>query len=171
MKFTVTWKFYGMLAIASFLIVGCATSDPTNVVSPAPATPSPEVVSQSTPAISAPSALKSGTFVAGEHPTTGTVQIISEGGQQFVDLGENFQTSEMGPDLVVILHRDADILGSTRPPAYPLTEGSYVVLAPLEEFQGAQRYAIPATLNISEYASVAIWCRKFNATFGAASLR
>ncbi|HEY9646457.1 MAG TPA: DM13 domain-containing protein, partial [Chroococcidiopsis sp.] len=76
-----------------------------------------------------------------------------------------------GPDLVVILHRLPDVLGSTEPPAYAIQEGDYVVLAPLQSFRGAQRYTVPADIDLSNYASVAIWCRRFNATFGAAVLQ
>jgi hypothetical protein len=77
----------------------------------------------------------------------------------------------LGPDLVVILHRSEDVIGSTTPPAYPINEGDYVVLAPLQQFKGAQSYPIPDTINLADYRSVGIWCRKFNATFGAAALR
>ncbi len=160
-------KVFWMLAIASF-IVSCTTTNPTNVeslVSPGKETSQTGLVAP------AESVVKSGTFIAGEHPTTGTVQILNQNGQQSLVLGTDFKTSELGPDLVVILHRNADVLGSTLPPSYPLVEGSYVVLAPLRQFQGTQRYAIPANVNLSDYASVAIWCRKFNATFGTAPLR
>ncbi len=158
-------KLFAMLAITAFLVVSCAEPRPTSVEP----SPSPEAVSQASPATAA--ATKSGTFAAGEHPTTGTVRVGAENGQQFIELGEDFKTSEMGPDLVVILHQDADVLGSTQPPAYALTADSYVVIAPLQQFQGAQRYEIPANVNLSDYASAAIWCRRFNATFGAATLR
>jgi hypothetical protein len=108
--------------------------------------------------------------VSGEHSTQGTVRLVSENGKIFLELDQAFKTSTMGPDLVVILHRSSDVLGSTQPPAYALKEGDYTLLAPLQKFSGAQRYAIPATVNLSDYQSVAIWCRKFNATFGAAKL-
>ncbi|WP_225931399.1 DM13 domain-containing protein [Leptolyngbya sp. 7M] len=164
-------NLFGMLAITAFLMVSCAEPRSTNVESPAVESPAPSVgdVGQASPATELTT--KSGTFVAGEHPTTGTVRVGAENGQQFIELGEDFKTSEMGPDLVVILHQDADVLGSTQPPAYALTADSYVVIAPLQQFQGAQRYEIPANVNLSDYASAAIWCRRFNATFGAATLR
>jgi Electron transfer DM13 len=44
-------------------------------------------------------------------------------------------------------------------------------LAPLTNFTGAQRYPIPDDLNLAEFKSAAIWCRQFNATFGAAALK
>lgn len=115
--------------------------------------------------------LKVGSFVSGEHETQGSVRLVSEKGQTFIELDSDFKTSELGPDLVVILHRSPDVIGSTNPPAYPLKEGDYVVVAPLSEYSGAQRYLIPNSLNLADYKSVGIWCRKFNATFGAAVLQ
>lgn len=113
---------------------------------------------------------QSGTFESGEHETKGTVQIIRENDKRYLELGADFETFDMGPDLVVILHRLTDVIGSTQPPAYAIKEGDYVILAPLKEFSGSQRYEIPDSVNLEDYGSVAIWCRKFNATFGAATL-
>lgn len=117
------------------------------------------------------STIKVGSFVSGEHPTEGNVRIISEEAQTFIELDSNFKTSEMGPDLVVILHRSSDVIGSTNPPAYPLKEGDYVVVSPLNQFSGMQKYAIPEGINVADYKSIAIWCRKFNATFGSAVIQ
>ena len=114
--------------------------------------------------------IKVGSFVSGEHPTQGTVRLMSEKGKTFIELGSDFTTSELGPDLVLILHRSPDVISSTNPPAYPLKEGDYVVVAPLRQFSGTQQYLIPDGINLTEYKSVGIWCRKFNATFGAAVL-
>jgi hypothetical protein len=72
--------------------------------------------------------------------------------------------------LVVVLHRSPNVIGSTKPPTYPLKTGDYVFLARLQKFSGTQRYAIPATVKLADYKSAVIWCRKFNATFGAAKL-
>nr|WP_199289999.1 DM13 domain-containing protein [Leptolyngbya sp. FACHB-60] len=115
--------------------------------------------------------IRSGNFVSGEHDTSGVARLINSGGQFVLELDETFQTSSMGPDLVVVLHRSEDVISSTEPPAFPLREGEYVVLAELESFSGAQRYAISADVNLDDYRSVAIWCRRFNATFGAAPLQ
>lgn len=117
-----------------------------------------------------PSIISSGSFMPGEHPTQGTARIINQNGKPFLELDQGFKTSNLGPDLVVILHRSSNVLGSTKPPAYPLKAGDYTLLAPLRKFSGTQRYAIPATINLAEYKSAVIWCRKFNATFGAAKL-
>jgi hypothetical protein len=116
------------------------------------------------------SVLSSGSFVAGEHPTQGTVRITNQSGKRVLELDQTFETSTSGPDLVVILHRSPDVIGSTTPPAFPINEGDYVLLAPLKSYSGAQSYDIPDSVNLEEYQSAAIWCRQFNATFGAATL-
>ncbi|MBD2360496.1 DM13 domain-containing protein [Anabaena minutissima FACHB-250] len=120
---------------------------------------------------SAKNNIKSGTFVSGEHTTQGTVNIITQDGKSFIELEQSFKTSTSGPDLVIVLHRSHNVIGATRPPAYPLRRGDYIVIAPLRKFRGKQRYLIPQKINLADYKSVAIWCRRFNATFGAATLR
>lgn len=113
---------------------------------------------------------RSGTFVAAEHATTGAARIVNQEGQLALELDQAFQT-DPGPDLFVVLHRSADLLSSTEPPNYSLQAADYVVVAPLMKTQGAQVYPIPESIQASNYSSVAIWCRQFNATFGAATLR
>jgi hypothetical protein len=120
--------------------------------------------------VAATEVVKLGNFESGEHPTQGTVQIIQQDNQTLLEFGETFQTSQ-GPDLFVILHRSPDVISSTTPPDYPIAEGDYVLVAPLAANSGTQRYAIPNDVNLNDYASVAIWCRQFNATFGSATLR
>lgn len=115
--------------------------------------------------------VSSGTFVSGEHPTKGGVKIVKEGNKRLIQLDPQFSTFNMGPDLVVILHRSNNVIGSTKPPAYALKAGDYVVVAPLKKFEGTQTYTIPESVNLADYKSVGIWCRKFNATFGAAALK
>lgn len=114
--------------------------------------------------------LKSGTFVRGEQPTQGGAKIVTKNGRSFLQLDSGFKTSSQGPDLVVILHRSGNVLGTTQAPTYALKGGDLVVLSRLKKYSGAQTYAIPANINLTNYRSVAIWCRKFNATFGVAPL-
>lgn len=113
--------------------------------------------------------IKSGTFISGEHATQGIARIITKEGKSFIELDKSFKTSRSGPDLVVVLHRSHNVIASTRPPAYPLKRGDYIVIAPLKKFSGAQSYLIPNNINLANYKSIAIWCRRFNATFGAAN--
>ena len=99
---------------------------------------------------------------AGGHKTTGGARIINENGQKYIEFDRAFVT-DRGPALKVVLHRKSTV-GSS------LKEGDYVTLARLNSFRGQQRYRIPSNINLDEYASVAIWCERFNVTFGYAQL-
>jgi hypothetical protein len=69
-----------------------------------------------------------GTFVSGEHPTEGTVQIVVESEQRFVELQPDFKTSELSPDLRVVLHLFKDVIASTTPPACQIKEQELFML-------------------------------------------
>lgn len=153
----------------SLLTFGCAAEVP-NSQSADPASPTATEAQPETQSTNEQDAIKSGTFIAGEHATEGTVRIVTQNGKPFLELDQAFKTFDMGPDLVVILHRSDDVLGSTKPPSYPLQAGDYVILAPLQKFSGAQTYSIPENINLEDYKSAVIWCRQFNATFGTARL-
>ncbi len=166
------------LSLACWLATGCTPSAtvkstttetlPSQVSTGSMVSPTP--INKGTEAAQIPKVLAAGNLVKGEHATSGRVQIVQQGNERILELGSDFRTFDMGPDLVVILHRSPDVIGSTVPPAYPIKEGDYVLLAPLKSFSGAQRYPIPAEVSLPDYPSAAIWCRKFNATFGAARL-
>ncbi|MGF1460759.1 MAG: DM13 domain-containing protein [Leptolyngbyaceae cyanobacterium] len=113
---------------------------------------------------------RTGTFASAEHETTGRAELVSTNGQQTLKFDGAFATSD-GPDLVVVLHRSANVIGESTPPAYPLNEADYVVIAPLMAISGAQEYVVPAEIDLTEFESVAVWCQAFNATFGAATLQ
>lgn len=155
------------LGVITILIFGFAKAATTHQFFHSAATTQVTETAQATK----PTVLSSGSFVDGEHPTSGTVRIVNRDGKRFLELDRTFKTSTLGPDLVVILHRSGDVIGSTKPPAYPIKQGDYVILAPLQEFSGAQSYAIPDKINLDDFKSAAIWCRRFNATFGAAMLK
>jgi hypothetical protein len=134
-----------------------------------------EMTTQTSPSdrpvhLAAATTLKSGTFIRGEQATRGGASIVTKNGRSFLQLDSAFKTSNQGPDLVVVLHRSGNVLSTTPAPNYALKGGDYVVLAPLKKYSGAQSYAIPANINLANYRSAAIWCRKFNATFGVAKL-
>ncbi|MBE9009435.1 DM13 domain-containing protein [Pseudanabaenaceae cyanobacterium LEGE 13415] len=155
-------QLYAIASLLALLMFGCSSTPSTQSNS---TTASPIVAANSSDIIA------TGSFVNGEHPTKGGVQIIKQNGKRFLQLDRQFETSTSGPDLVVVLHRSANVIGETKPPAYALQQGSYVILAPLKQFNGEQAYEIPADVNLSDYKSAAIWCRRFNATFGAATLK
>lgn len=97
-----------------------------------------------------------------DHPTTGTARVVTENSQNYLVFDDAFDTAR-GPDVQVVLYT-----GSETP--VNLATGDYVTIAPLASFEGAQRYLIPAEIDVNDYASVAIWCREFNVTFGYAPL-
>jgi hypothetical protein len=170
---TSTYFLVSGISLAFTLIFGCwgCRSNPQNVMNPPSATGNPTVTASASPSAMPRSGVsRSGKFVNGEHPTKGTATVFIENGQWFVELDQEFSTSSNGPDLFVILHRAPDVIGSTKPPAYSIKSEDYVLVAPLGKFTGQQRYPIPKNIKPTEFKSVAIWCRQFNATFGAASL-
>lgn len=101
-------------------------------------------------------------FVGVQHPTEGQVQLIEEDGAKYLELSQDFQ-SDRGPDLKVILHKASAV-------NQKVEEGEYLNLGALKSFNGSQRYLIPADVDLTQYQSVAIWCEKFNVTFGYATM-
>ncbi len=147
---------YAVLGMVALLSVGC-----TNVESQQSETqPQAQTVAQ-TPATGSVQA--SGAFIDAEHPTKGTASIITENGKKYIQFDNQFK-SDNGPDLFVILHKDDKL------PITGIKEADYTTIAPLKSTNGAQKYEIPENLDVSNFKSVAVWCRKFNATFGYAVL-
>lgn len=109
-------------------------------------------------------AAKSGNFVTAEAPTTGTARIVEENGERYLELDSAFSTTDQAPDLHVLLET------LPLPPRSYDRFGSYVNLGGLQAASGAQRYPIPDAIDLTEYKSVAIWCRMANATMGYAPL-
>jgi len=105
---------------------------------------------------------RSGSFVDSDgHATSGGARIVEENGRRYLELDASFR-SDSGPDLFVLLHSDA-VPGSYSP-------DDYVNLGRIQSFSGAQRYAIPAGVDLSQLQSAVIWCQQFNVTFGYATL-
>ena len=111
--------------------------------------------------VSAASSLASGSFVDSEHPTQGMVAIINKGGKKYLKFDSSFK-SDSGPDLFVLLHRQDS------PKQY--RKSDYLSLGRLQKVAGTQMYQVPAGVDVKQFKSVVIWCRKFNATFGFAPL-
>lgn len=109
-------------------------------------------------------AIASGTFVAGEAPTTGTARIVTEGGHRYLELDAAFSTSDMAPDLHVLLD------SNQQPPQSYSNLGGAINLGSLHDFNGAQRFPIPDSIDLADFSSVVVWCRMANATFGYAPL-
>lgn len=105
--------------------------------------------------------LAQGDFVGSDHDTKGSATLISSDGKTLLEFDQAFKTDQ-GPDLFVLLHQDAE------PETY--NPDDYKVISKLQNTQGLQQYEIPADVDLAKYQSVAIWCKKFNVTFGYAPL-
>ena len=109
--------------------------------------------------------LASGSFVAGEHATSGRARILEVAdGARFLRL-EGFSTSD-GPDVHVWLTDQAAGGGDWG----KYDDGRYVPLGVLKATDGNQNYAIPAGAQLDGLTSVVIWCDRFNVAFGSAQL-
>jgi hypothetical protein len=81
---------------------------------------------------------------------------------------EGLDTSN-GPDLKVWL-TDAPVIDG--PDGwFVFDDGAYVDLGSLKGNKGNQNYPIPAEVALADLTSVAIWCDRFNVSFGAAELQ
>ncbi len=83
-------------------------------------------------------------------------------GTEFVRL-ENLDTSS-GPGLFVFLSTNPR--GGSRASSTTTTS----IWAGYEGNVGSSNYVVPAGTDLSRYASVVIWCDRFNSAFGAAPL-
>ncbi|MDJ0736666.1 MAG: DM13 domain-containing protein [Nostocaceae cyanobacterium] len=110
------------------------------------------------------SLLASGSFVTTDqdHPTKGIAKIVNINGKRYLEFDKAFTTAT-GPKVKVVLHRKSTV-------PVKLRARDYITLSALKSFNGAQRYAIPDNVNLDEFKSVAIWCQRFNVTFGYARL-
>jgi Electron transfer DM13 len=111
----------------------------------------------------APVNTHSAAFVKVDAKTTGTSRIITKNGRTYVELSKNFTLGD-APAPVVTLYKAAV------PPKKGYEAGQYLSLAPLKSFKGRQRYVLPANTDLTEYQSVAIWCKKFDVTLAYAPI-
>jgi hypothetical protein len=136
------------------------TTTPADPEQPDAAQPSAPGVTTTAPA--RPD-LATGSFVSRDHPTSGTVRLLElADGRRFVRL-EGFETDN-GPDLYVYL--------STNPATGPegAFDDDFADLGGLQGNIGDQNYEIPSDVDPARYASVVIWCDRFDSAFGAADL-
>jgi hypothetical protein len=133
------------------------------------ATSSPAVTPSTTATTVVPTApaepleLSRGEFVSRDHGTSGVVRVLElADGRRIVRL-EGLDTDN-GPDLYVYL---------TSNPATG-DEGAfdddYVDLGRLKGNLGDQNYDLPAGTDLGRFATVVIWCDRFDSAFGAADL-
>lgn len=120
--------------------------------------------STTTSGADSPSLLTEGSFHGVAHDTKGTAAIYSLPDGKRVLRFTNFETSN-GPDVRVFLGAATDANDSET-----VTNAGYVELGSLKGNVGDQNYEIPADINIADYHSVTIWCKRFGVNFGTAPL-
>ena len=125
-------------------------------------------VNESAPAAlsSEPEALYTGKLEGKIHQTSGRATIYkSTDGREYLRLSD-FTTSN-GPDVHVLLVRAEDkALGGE------IVKGDLdgVELGALKGNQGDQNYDLPASVDLTKYQAVTIYCERFHAIFGVARL-
>ncbi|MCW2603451.1 MAG: secreted protein [Pseudonocardiales bacterium] len=110
-----------------------------------------------------PPAPRMGRFISYEHPTSGTASIVEVSPTERYIRIENLDTSD-GPDLHVYLSPLEHTAGM-----HAFGEDA-VELGQLKGNLGNQNYLIPVDLDIANYRTVVIWCKRFAVAFGAAPL-
>lgn len=94
-----------------------------------------------------------GTFAGVDHPGEGTVNLLTDGNQTFVRFEDDFATDN-GPDLYAVVY-----LGEER-----------IELGMLKGNQGSQNYELPTGIDPATVTTVAVWCKRFDATFTEATV-
>jgi hypothetical protein len=111
--------------------------------------------------------LETGTFHGKVHSTSGRATIYEESDGKLILRLTNFKTSN-GPDVHVILiaAKDADDDAN-----FLKNNTERVELGKLKGNEGDQNYEIPSGTDLTKFQTVAIYCERFNANFGAAPLQ
>jgi len=104
--------------------------------------------------------LSSGQFESLAHGGSGTAAIVELADGSRVLTFDDLETDN-GPDLRVYLVAGEVTGGSV---------GDFVDLGGLKGNRGDQQYEIPPGVDVSRYATVAIWCRAFGVGFARADL-
>lgn len=99
---------------------------------------------------------------------SGGEAIVHMGANGYVLELKNFHTGE-GPDLHVLLLKDAEIMGEDTI-KMAMANKTDIDLGSLKAIKGDQTYEIPAGFDITKYHTVAIWCQKVNKLFATAKL-
>jgi hypothetical protein len=136
----------------------------TPATPPAPTTTTTTTMPPTTTAPAGPIVVHESEFVEVGHAGTGRVLVVElEDGSRVIRF-EDLDV-ENGPDLRVILS-PSPLVGDRD--AYD--DGDFVDLGVLKGNQGNQNYEIPDGVDLDEFQTVAIWCRRFNYTFNAATV-
>lgn len=159
------WRLFTTVEVSEAVPTSAAdlttekTPTPETTASAPEATPSPTTIE--------PVVLAEGSFISHEHETTGEVRILELADGTRVLRIEDLQTSD-GPDLKVWLSDQPVIDGVDGWGVFD--DGEYVDLGDLKGNVGDQNYPIPASVDLTDFTAVSIWCARFAVSFGAAEL-
>ena len=112
----------------------------------------------------APTTVATGSFHSNAHDTRGTATVLSLSDGRRVLRLTNFATSN-GPDVRVYLVAAPDVQDNAT-----VKTAGFVELGPMKGNIGDQNYDIPLTVDLANYRTVTIWCKRFSVNFGSAPL-
>ncbi|MGI9383211.1 MAG: DM13 domain-containing protein [Methyloligellaceae bacterium] len=102
--------------------------------------------------------LGQGTFVGkSNHVTTGTASLVKAGSGAQIRFAANFKL-DGAPDPWVGFGSNGKYVKATQ-------------LAKLKSNNGAQTYAVPATIDVSKYNEIYVWCSKAGVPLGVAKIK
>ncbi len=104
------------------------------------------------------------TFVKKKKKIKGEWNIVKSDGKTFIHFNDAFKTKN-GPDLKVFLSPQTitDVTGKTA------IDGA-VLLGILRSHKGAQKYEVPADVNLSDFKSVLVHCEAYSILWGGSDL-
>jgi hypothetical protein len=111
-----------------------------------------------------PMTLAKGSFHSNAHETIGEAAILSLGDGRRILRLTNFSTSN-GPDVRVYLVAASDVQDDET-----VKNAGFVELGPMKGNKGDQNYEVPASVDLAQYRTVTIWCKRFSVNFGSAPL-
>lgn len=112
----------------------------------------------------APATLSMGSFHGVAHETRGVATLYRLPGGKRVLRFTGFATSN-GPDVQVYLGKATDATDSDT-----VTRAGFFHVGALKGTEGDQNYELPDDLDLGQYHSVTIWCRRFGVNFATAPL-
>ena len=108
--------------------------------------------------------LATGRFHSVAHETSGGATIHQLGDGKRLVRFTMFETSN-GPDVRVYLVAAKDAVDNDT-----VTRAGFIDLGAMKGNKGDQNYEVPTNLDLSQYQSVTIWCRRFGVNFATAPL-
>ena len=109
--------------------------------------------------------LPSGEWTKKSFGVSGSWGVVQEDGQRFLVLDDRFKTKN-APDLKLFLSKQS--LEST---TGKNATSNAVLIAKLKSAKGAQRYAIPDSVDLGSFDTLLLHCEKYSKLWAGASLR